>query len=390
MLYGMDDEDDDFEENFETTDLIEKPHLNKKKVAGLIIIVIAIIAIIISTISIVKSMSKPVEVSSYSFEDKISIEDPSISNGSDSEEENHEESSTNNNEENNNEENQEEDPDEDDTTYRENAGNSYYPDKTNDNSENNQNEETTSETKSGVYSGMHMQIPEHNIENIKSSFVPKFIENSQQAVKDIYFSQEKQVYLTFDDGPTENITPKILDILKEENVPATFFVLGKHVDRHPELVKREYNEGHYIANHGYSHSYSEIYESKDTVYDEYVRTENAIKNALGNQNYNTYLFRFPGGSSGGKHESVKSEARELFRSYGVAFTNWNCLSGDAENSKTAEQCLNRLKETAEDPSLIVLMHDASDKEQTVEALPMIIRYFRDEGYTFKNFYEIFK
>jgi len=65
--------------------------------------------------------------------------------------------------------------------------------------------------------------------------------------------------LTFDDGPTTSVTPKILDILKEENVKATFFVIGKSAEEHPEIVKRAYDEGHYIANHGYSHNYKSIY-----------------------------------------------------------------------------------------------------------------------------------
>ena len=387
MLYGMDDEDE-FEEEYSLT---EKPHLNIKKVILFSVIVIAIIAIIISTIVIIKSYNKPTEINSYNFEDKISSDSSDMTEGEEegvNDEENNEQNEDNNGE---NEENTEED----DTLYRENAGNDYIPpqansDENNNNNNENEEEQGDNEPKSGVYSGMHMQIPEHNIDVIRNSFVPQFKENSQQLVKDIYFSDEKQVFLTFDDGPTPDVTPRILDILKENGVPATFFVLGKFVERYPDLVKREYSEGHYIANHGYSHSYSQIYQSKDTVYDEYVRTENAIKNALSNQNYNTYLFRFPGGSSGGKYESIKAEARDLFKSYGVAFTNWNCLSGDAENSKTAEECLNRLKETIEDNSLIVLMHDANDKEQTVEALPSIIQYFRDEGYTFKNFYEIFK
>ncbi|MCR5186272.1 MAG: polysaccharide deacetylase [Clostridia bacterium] len=371
MLYGM-DEEDEFEEEHSLT---QKSHLNIKKVILFSCIAIAIVAIVISSIVIIKNLNKPTEVNSYSFEDKIS------NNNSDVVEENNEEPN-----------NQEEE--EDDTLYKENAGNDYIPtntieENTEGNTENEVVEENT-EPKSGVYSGMHMQIPEHNLDVIKNSFVPQYKENSQQLVKNIYFSDEKQVFLTFDDGPTPDVTPRILDILKENEVPATFFVLGKFVEKHPDLVKREYSEGHYIANHGFTHQYSQIYQNKDTVYDEYVRTENAIKNALCNQNYNTYLFRFPGGSSGGKYENIKAEARDLFRSYGVAFTNWNCLSGDAENSKTAEQCLNRIKETKEDNSLIVLMHDANDKEQTVEALPSIIQFFKDEGYTFKNFYEIFK
>lgn len=242
-----------------------------------------------------------------------------------------------------------------------------------------------------IYEGNHAQIALHNMEKIKTKFVPQPNENAQNIIKEIYTSEEKQVYLTFDDGPSKDVTPQILDILKENEVKATFFVLGARVELYPETLKREYDEGHYIANHGYSHSYSKIYENKDTTFQEYIDCENSIKNALGNQDFNTYLFRFPGGSSGGKYEETKSKARELFREYGVAYTNWNCLTGDAEGKKTKEDCINEMIRTkGNQNSIILLMHDANDKIQTVEALPEIIQYFKNEGYTFKTFYEIFR
>lgn len=242
-----------------------------------------------------------------------------------------------------------------------------------------------------VYEGNHVQIALHDIEKIKTKFVPQPNDNAKQLIKDIYYSDEKQVYLTFDDGPSKNITPQILDVLKENDVKATFFVLGSRVDLYPDLLKREYEEGHYIANHGYSHQYSKIYESKDTTFQEYVDCENSIKNALGNSDYNTYLFRFPGGSNGGRYSAIKTEAKELFDSYGIAYTNWNCLTGDAEDKKTKEACIEEMINTkGNQNSIILLMHDANDKQQTLDALPEIIQYFKNEGYTFKNFYEIFK
>ena len=192
-------------------------------------------------------------------------------------------------------------------------------------------------------------------------------------------------------GTPKDVTPQILDILKENDVKATFFVLGARVQLYPNTLKREFEEGHYIANHGYSHKYSQIYESKDTVFQEFIECENSIKNALGNPDYNSYLFRFPGGSSGGHYENIKAEARELFRNYGIAYTNWNCLTGDAENKKTKEACMQEMLETKRNQnSIVLLMHDANDKQQTVETLPDIIQYYKNEGYTFKNFYEIFK
>lgn len=253
------------------------------------------------------------------------------------------------------------------------------------------NKKSKSKDSEKAYEGNHIQIPAHNIEKIKNKVIPQPNANAHQIIKDIYTSDEKQVYLTFDDGPSKNVTPQILDILKENNVQATFFLLGARIELYPDLVKREYEEGHYLANHGYSHKYSQIYQSKDTTFEEYAQCENAIKAALGNPNFNTYLFRFPGGSSGGHYEDVKSEARQMFKDYGVAFTNWNCLTGDAENKTTKEACIQEMIDTkADQNSIILLMHDANDKTQTVEALPEIIQYFKNEGYIFKNFYEVFK
>lgn len=222
---------------------------------------------------------------------------------------------------------------------------------------------------------------------------PVYNENGSELVKEVYNSDEKQIFLTFDDGPSPNVTPQILDVLKRYNVPATFFILGSRAELYPDLVKQEYNAGHYIANHGYSHNYSAIYTSVQTVVDEYNSTESAIQNALGNPNFHSYLFRFPGGSSGGKYHNLKAEAKAHLRdNMGIASTNWNCLTGDAEGGKRSkEQLLDRLYETAAPyTSLVVLMHDADDKQTTADALPEIIEHYMAEGYTFKNYYEIFK
>ena len=234
-------------------------------------------------------------------------------------------------------------------------------------------------------------LPIHSKENILKGFLPQYNPNSVQQIKDIYGSDEKQVYLTFDDGPTQAITPQILDILKEEQVPATFFVLGSRVELNPDLVKRAFEEGHYIANHGYSHTYSQIYASTQSVIDEYNATEKAIQDAIGISEYHSYLFRFPGGSSGGKYHDIKAEAKQILANNGIASTNWNCLNGDAEAvGRTEQELLTRLYQSQEDnTSLIILMHDAYDKQATVNTLREVVQHYKAEGYVFKNFYEIF-
>ena len=112
-----------------------------------------------------------------------------------------------------------------------------------------------------------------------SSYAVEFAKNSffnidvTISLNDIEKSKTKKAYLTFDDGPTTKATAKILDILKEEDVKATFFVVGKHVKEHPELVKREYDEGHYIANHGYNHNNKILYKYMDSFKNEIVATD---------------------------------------------------------------------------------------------------------------------
>lgn len=215
-------------------------------------------------------------------------------------------------------------------------------------------------------------------------------EEELQGINKIYRHQDnKRVFLTFDDGPTQAVTPYILDLLNQENIKATFFVLGSRVEANPELVKREYNEGHFIANHGYSHKYSEIYLNSQSVLDEYNATNNAIKNALQNKNYNSLIFRFPGGSSGGKYAEVKSEAKELLEQNGIASLDWNALTNDAAGANTREKIMENFYATVKDKtSIVILMHDASDKILTYECLPEIIQYFKDNQYSFKTLQDV--
>lgn len=210
-------------------------------------------------------------------------------------------------------------------------------------------------------------------------------------MENIYRSETKRAFLTFDDGPS-TVTSTILDILKQENIKATFFVLGSRVDAMPETVKRIYEEGHYIANHGYTHSYSSIYASPQVVLDEFNQCNDVVKNAIGVPEYNSHLFRFPGGLSGGKYAEIKSQAKELLSQNDILHVDWNALSGDAEtNDLTVEYEMERIQQTVSNKSsVVILMHDAQAKAVTAEALPQIISWLRENGYEFKNFYEIIK
>jgi len=221
---------------------------------------------------------------------------------------------------------------------------------------------------------------------------PILTENGLNAVKSIYRTkEEKQVYLTFDDGPSTTVTPLILDVLKANNIKATFFVLGSRAELNPELVKRAYDEGHYIANHGYSHIYESIYASKEEVLNEYNQTERAIKNALGKEDYNSHLFRFPGGSTGGKYHNLKEEAKIMLEQNNITYLDWNCLSNDSAGATSKEEILTSIIETSNNKSsLVILMHDAGDKILTYESLQDVINYFKEQGYVFKDMYDIIK
>lgn len=196
-------------------------------------------------------------------------------------------------------------------------------------------------------------------------------------------------YLTFDDGPTTTVTPLILDLLKQENIKATFFVLGTNVKINSDLIKREFEEGHYIANHGYSHKYSQIYVNSQTVLDEYNYTEQCIQEALENPDYHSRVFRFPGGSVGGKYHSIKKQAKQLLRDNHIASLDWNALSNDANGAHTKEMIMQNIQQTVgQKQSVVILMHDAYDKILTYETLLDVIQYLRDNGYEFKNLYDI--
>lgn len=236
--------------------------------------------------------------------------------------------------------------------------------------------------------GNDSQVEENNQENNNQNS-----EEAQQfinSINNIYNGNEgKRVFLTFDDGPTKEVTPHILDILDKYNIKATFFVLGARVDQNPDILKREYESGHYIANHSYSHKYSKIYKSADAILEEYDKTEEAIRNAIGDSSYSSHLFRFPGGSKGGPYEKIKKEARKKLKENGIAYLDWSALTYDAEGAKTKEDILKNLKETMKGwDNVVILMHDAADKQITYETLEDVIKYLQEEGYAFKNIYDL--
>ena len=229
---------------------------------------------------------------------------------------------------------------------------------------------------------------EEKKQRIEKQFGPLNQEEIEKVNKIYRHSELKRVFLTFDDGPTKQVTPYILDLLKQENIKASFFVLGTRVESNPALVKREYEEGHFIGNHGYTHKYSSIYSSIDSVMNEYNKTNEAIKKAVGNDKFNSLVFRFPGGSVGGTYNDLKKEAERQLEEKGIGSVDWNALTNDAAGARTKEKILKNFYDTIQGKtSIVLLMHDAADKILTYETLPEIISYLKENGYEFKTMYD---
>lgn len=234
-------------------------------------------------------------------------------------------------------------------------------------------------------------LPKNNFTLALSLSTSNFLNQSfQDKFSSICKSNEKVAYLTFDDGPTSKVTPKVLDILKKENVKATFFVVGKHVKEHPEIVKRAYDEGHFIANHGYSHNNKILYKSEESFRNEILNTDIEISNAIGVPNYCSHVFRFPNGFASPNYKCQKKNIVNVLTEINYVYVDWNCLNNDSERKYSNYQLLNNLKKSAKGKgSLIVLMHDTGDVNNTYDILHDSIIFLKSQGYEFKNFYELF-
>lgn len=195
------------------------------------------------------------------------------------------------------------------------------------------------------------------------------------------------VCLTFDDGPSPNTQP-LLDILTQEKVPATFFVCAQEINRdYLPLVRSIVQQGHQVAMHSASHQYAKIYQSPEAFWQDIKDLRQALEPYLSLGDL-TWL-RFPGGSTNtvshkyggsGIMKILKAQTEEK----GWHWIDWNVCGEDATAAHPdADRILRNIQEDAKDLSIcVVLLHDTKATGQTVQALPQIIQWFREEGYTF--------
>ena len=201
---------------------------------------------------------------------------------------------------------------------------------------------------------------------------------------------KKVVFLTFDDGTSKTNTPEVLRILKENNIKATFFLTGSNIENGGEtakdLVRQEFNSGHAIANHSYSHDFKLLYPGRNLDMEafkaDYEKNDKLLKSILG-ENFTTHVMRCPGGYMSWKN---MDPLKDYLNENKIASIDWNALNADAEGpKKNAQQLVDFAIKTAQGKEMVVLlMHDTYGKEETVKALPSIIKYFKDNGYEFRT------
>lgn len=194
-------------------------------------------------------------------------------------------------------------------------------------------------------------------------------------------TSKKALYLTFDDGPTPEITEWVLSVLKKYNAKATFFCIGNNIKKHPEIFQHTINEGHTIGNHTYNHLKGWKHRTEDYLLD-VEKTQNAIDSyikapEITNCKSNINLFRPPYGK-------FKSSQSKQLRTLGYKIILWDILSYDWDTGVSEKTCLKNVTSTAKEGSIIVF-HDSVKASRNLKyVLPKVLEYFSARGFCFKS------
>ena len=184
------------------------------------------------------------------------------------------------------------------------------------------------------------------------------------------FRTGEAVYLTFDDGPIPEVTPKVLEILARYDVKATFFMVGENIDKHPEVFRQVVEAGHTIGNHTYNHL-----KGWETEFHEYMDNVDRCQDVLRIQS--TDLFRPPYGKA-------TLQQRRALHQKGYRLIYWDILTRDYNSSVTPEAMLSKIKREVR-PGSIINFHDSlKSNERTLAVLPQVIEWLRAQGYTLKT------
>lgn len=205
-------------------------------------------------------------------------------------------------------------------------------------------------------------------------------------------NNDKEIFLTFDDGPSPNTT-KILKILKEKGVHATFFVMGnnlKNNEKNQKLLKDEFESGNAIANHTLTHDYKKLYPNNRvnvSYFMKEVKDVNKMMEDILGSNFDCRVLRMPGGYMSRRYykdEGLPSLNKNLDNAH-ITSIDWNASIGDGSSKHyTTKQIIaNSARYMKEQKHMILLMHDAGAKVETVKALPELIDFYKEKGYSFK-------
>jgi peptidoglycan/xylan/chitin deacetylase (PgdA/CDA1 family) len=185
-------------------------------------------------------------------------------------------------------------------------------------------------------------------------------------------NNNKTVYLTFDDGPTPEVTEWVLVQLRNYNCKAVFFCIGNNIDKYPEIFQKVINEGHTIGNHTYNHVNG--WNTENTAYLENIEAcERSIINRTGSNIVK--LFRPPYGK-------IKKQQAKTVREKGYKIIMWDVLSADFDTTITPEQCLHNVIDNVTEGSVIIF-HDSVKAFSNLEyTLPKVLEYLKENGFSF--------
>ena len=184
-------------------------------------------------------------------------------------------------------------------------------------------------------------------------------------------NSDKRIYLTFDDGPIPNVTEWVLEILKSEDIKATFFCIGDNIQKHSEVYKRILAEGHQTGNHTFNHLNGWNTETNHYIENfKLCETEHSKLNTK-----HSFLFRPPYGK-------IKPSQSKTIRQFGYKIIMWDVLSYDFDSTVSEEKCLENVISNTEQGSIIVF-HDSVKAEKNLKyALPKAIQVLKDKGFIF--------
>jgi len=178
-------------------------------------------------------------------------------------------------------------------------------------------------------------------------------------------NEDKIIYLTFDDGPTPHVTDKVLELLKLYKAKATFFCIGKNVEKHPKLYQEILNEGHAVGNHTQNHNKG--IKTKDADYYESI--------SKASEHIKSKLFRPPYG------RIKRIQVRFLREKYKIIM--WSVVSGDFDIQLSKEKCKQYVIRNTKSGSIVVFHDSLKAKERMLFALEACLKYFQEKGYRFE-------